>query len=517
MRFEGRSGRVEISIIVLVAGLFLSLPGVSGSQSDDPDSDDALAEELGLSQDILAELRRTFTEEGDVIRVLGDGGEALDLSDCVTSAFAANAFLQQEREGLAELQGRKIQARSTGMPRFDLRLNWTRGRDPTFALDATFAGGGADSIGGFPIAGFLPGPEEVPAQTYYRASVETFWELRLTRVIRAVRVAKWAIRRQESIVLDVENRTVEDVLAAYHGVILAHERLQAAAAEIDARYEFLETTRRRLLLDMATPLDTLRAAVSWANLEPQRRRYEQELRRAAQELNVLMGRDPRHPVQVRATFPLETDEVPRDVALRLASRRPDVDQQQLQSEMLRIQRGVQKAQNHPYLTVEGSLGVLGRSVGSLDDSGHDFWRASVSLTLPLWDGQLVKGEVRETEASIRRNEHLVDEQVRRAQHEVLTALDELSVARADLSAARLNMAMAEQAFEQVSLRYELGRSDYLEVLDAQAERFVARSTLLSARFQVLSSTATLKRAMGMSPMQPLSFALGMARPMETSP
>lgn len=460
---------------------------------------------------------REFTQEGDVVSVLGTGGEVLHLSDCVLRAFQANSFLQQEREGLGELSAKAIQARSEGLPRFDLVANWTRGRDPTFALDATFAGSGVDTVFGMPVSGFLPGPDEVPPQTYWRTWLDAFWELRLTRVIRAVRVAKWAVRRQHSVVVDTENRTVEEVLDAYHGVILAHERLKAAEAEIDARYEFLQTTRRRLLLDLATPLDTLRAAVSWANLEPQRRRYQQELRTAGQELNVLMGREPREPIRVVATFPVEDEDVPTEVALRLAERRPDVEQQQLQSEMLRIQRGVQKAQNHPYLTVEGSFGYLGRSVGSLDDRGHDFWRASVSLTVPVWDGQLVKGQVRETEASIRRNEYRVDEQVRRARQEVLLALDELGIARADLAAADLNMTMAEQAFQQMSLRYELGRADYLDVLDAQAERFVARSALLSARYQVLASTATLKRAMGVSPMQPLSFALGLGRTLERSP
>jgi outer membrane protein TolC len=41
-------------------------------------------------------------------------------------------------------------------------------------------------------------------------------------------------------------------------------------------------------------------------------------------------------------------------------------------------------------------------------------------------------------------------------------------------------------------------------LNAQAARFTARSNLIQAYHDVLSWTATLKRAMGMRPTRPLS-------------
>jgi outer membrane protein TolC len=115
--------------------------------------------------------------------------------------------------------------------------------------------------------------------------------------------------------------------------------------------------------------------------------------------------------------------------------------------------------------------------------------------------------MQEAEALLRRNEARVDEFEAQVRDEVLDALETLEIARADLTAASLNLDRANDAYTQISLRYELGKADNLEVLNAQAERFTARSTLIQARYDVLTSLATLKRAMGVSPALPLASIL----------
>ena len=46
--------------------------------------------------------------------------------------------------------------------------------------------------------------------------------------------------------------------------------------------------------------------------------------------------------------------------------------------------------------------------------------------------------------------------------------------------------------------------DHLSVLNAQSDRISARSHLIEARYDVLSQTAALKRAMGVHPSTPLA-------------
>lgn len=458
-----------------------------------------------------------FTPEGAVIEVVEGAEQALELEDCLAIALEGNAALRQEREGLARLQARKVQARAEGFPRVELQGAFSRSRDPSFALDESFGGGEDIVIPGLPDDfSFLPSPEDVPAQSFWRTYVDGYWELRPTRVWRAVRAAKGAIEQQEAGVLDREHRTAEAVISAYHEVVLAHERLLATEREVEARRETLAITRRRWALDLSTPLDTLQAAVSLANLMPEQRRRVFDLRQAGQRLNLLLGREPLSELSVVARFPLEEGEVDRRRALELAASRPDLEAERRSRDLYELQRGVASADNHPYLTVEGQWGFVGRDLGTLTDEGHDFWRTGVTLHLPLFDGLVTKGRIREAEAEIRRTEHRIAEFEAQVRDEVLGALDALEIARADLAAAQLNMQRAEDAFAQVRLRYELGKSDNLSVLNAQSERSTARSVLIEARYRVLGSVATLKRAMGVSPLVPLATLIS-SPPLQENP
>lgn len=496
---------------VSVTGLLLLLCSIRPAFAQDPAAGDAL--------------RESFVQEGDVITGLpGPDVVPLELGACLELALDANEALQQQREGLAALRGQKTQALSTGLPRIELQGAFSRGRDPSFAFDESFAGGGGDpyqpiydyveplfdATGVTPppvdamTVSFIPAPEDIPAQTFWRTYLDGYWELRPTQVWRAVNAADDAILQQRARVTDTAQRTLEAVIQAYHGLILAQERVAAVRTELDARQEFLDVTRRRFQLEFATPLDTLQAAVSLANLRPEQRRREVELRQAGRRLNQLLGRDPMTPVAVVATFPLEAEVIDQQTALSLAARRPDLQALESQTRIYELQRGVASAERHPYLSADGQWGFVTRDLGDLTDKGHDFWRVGLTLHVPLFTALSPRGKIQEAEARIRRNESEVRALRREVRDEVVLALADLEIARADLAAAELNMRQAEDAYTQVSLRYELGKADRLEVLNAQTARFVARTTLIEARYQVLATTATLKRSVGVSPAQPLA-------------
>ena len=467
----------------------------------------------------------TFLAEGDVVAALpGPDDVPLELVHCMELALQANEDLRQQRAGIGELHARKTQAISTGLPRIEAQGAFSRGRDPSFALDETFTGGGNpyqpvidyvqplfDETGVTPpevdpsgSSAFFPAPEDIPAQTFWRTYLDGYWELRPTQVWRAVNAAEDAILQQEARVSDTANRTIEAVVRAFHGVILAQERLNAIDREIEARAEFLEVTRRRFILEFATPLDTLQAAVSLANLQPERRRRNFGLQRSAQDLNQLLGRDPLTPVSVIATFPIEDEVISREEAMALAARRPDLVAQEAQSAIIELQRGVAAAERHPYLSAEGQWGFVTRDLSELTNEGQDFWRVGLTLHIPIFTALSPRGQIKEAEAQLLRNEAAVRKLRREVEDEIVVALGDLEIARENLAAAELNMRQAEQAFTQVNLRYELGKADRLEVLNAQTARFVARTTLIEARYEVLATTATLKRAVGVAPSRPLS-------------
>lgn len=446
-------------------------------------------------------------EGGDppVIEAIPGAPSPLALDECLDAALRSNASLAAERIREDELGAQMVQALSTGLPTLDVTGTWSRGRDPTFALDESFSstgeeGGTADTL----FAGFLPAPGAIPAQTFWRGSLNASWELRPGRVYNAIGAAGLGLERQELSFADAEHRKLEEVMVAYYEIARAGERLAALDAEVAAKQELLEISVRRYRVEFATPLDTLQAAVSLANLRPERRRAAQALRDAGSRLNILMGRPALTPVSVIADLEPELDEIDSDRATEVAAARPEVRTLELLEKILRKNRGAQKAEHRPYLSLGASYGLVGRDLASLTDPGHDFWSASVTLGIPVFDGMLTKGRVEETEAEIRRTERESEEARRQARLEVLTLLGDLAAARENLGATSLNLKLAELALDRVTQRYEAAKAAYLDVLNAQAERFTARTHLIDARYDVLRLTASLKRALGVSPRTPLS-------------
>lgn len=455
------------------------------------------------------------------VEAVPGAGDPLELADCIEAALESNAGLRSVREGTAELAGRKKQAVAIGLPTLDATGTWSRSRDPSFALDQTFGGdtgSGDDSEPTTPLdsllAGFdfIPAPEDIPAQTFWRTSLNAHWEVQPSLIYNAVGAASLGIRHQDLAILDVEHRTVEEVTKAYHAVVMAGEQLEALDADIAAKREFLDITRRRLYLGYSTPLDTLRARVAYANLLPQRRSAAQGLRDAGSNLNVLMGLSPQTPLTVSSETALETGALAAEEALAAVRRRPDLEQREVYARILRKNRGAIKAEHRPTLSADAAYGYVTGDFGDFLDKGHDFWNASVTLRVPLFDGLRTRGRVQEAEAQVRRAYLDYENAARLARLEVLSLLGELEAARTNHKAAQLNLDAAEDALQQMRLRYELGKADYLSVLDVQADRFLARSNLIMTRNEVLSLTASFKRALGFSPALSLSEILNQLEP-----
>ena len=117
---------------------------------------------------------------------------------------------------------------------------------------------------------------------------------------------------------------------------------------------------------------------------------------------------------------------------------------------------------------------------------------------------LTRGVVQETDAQIRRAEAELLGRRREVRVEVLELLANLEAARDNLDSTALNLRRAEQTLEETMLMYQLGKANYLEVLVAEASRAQAQQNLIDVRYEVLTLTASFKRAVGYSPLTTLA-------------
>jgi len=339
----------------------------------------------------------------------------LSLESCVQEALLANDQLIAERLRRAELDGKMKQALSTGLPTVDFVGDWSRGRDPSFALDSTFGGGGG-GFGSVPgadpwfndwLSGFgslIPAPEDIQPQSFWHANANLNWTIKPQQIVGAVGAAKLGINQQTLNIEAVAQDTADRTLAAYFTIIKAAERIRAVEAELANQSELLGIMKMRYELGMATRLDTLQAAVTRANIVPRLSIARADLRNQGSRLNALMGRRPEEPLSIANDQAVEAAMVRDEVALRLAQQRPDLAASTMTVDILQKSRQAQIADNRPYLTLFGSYGYVGNQFDNVFDTGHDSWRASVAVNVPVFDGLNTRGKVAETDARIRRTE-----------------------------------------------------------------------------------------------------------------
>ena len=456
---------------------------------------------------------------GEVIEARSGSGQTLTLEQCVANAMRANDALTAERLRMDELHGQMDQALSTGLPTLDLVGDWTRSRDPSFALDSTFGGGGTfappegspdwfnDWLGGF--GSLIPAASEIPAQSFLRTNLNMNWTVNPVKISGAIGAARLGIDRQEKSIQSVENQTAESTVAAYHSIIRAADKIQAVRAQLVNQRELLAIMQMRYELGLATRLDTLQAAVTLANIRPQLSIAEAVLKNEGARLNSLMGLPPSSPLHIANEQNLELDIIRDAPALELAQQRPELAATEMFTDILRSNRKAKSSERYPYLTVNGSYGYVGKEMDSVFNDGHDSWRASVAVNWNIFDGLLTKGLVAEAEAQIRRTEAELTGQRRLVQVQVLELLANLRMAREVLTAVLLNMERSEEVLEESLLMLELGKINYVDVLVSEANRAEARSNVIDARYEVLTLTAALKRAIGWSPLAPLAAIPGL--------
>ncbi len=437
--------------------------------------------------------------------------DVMSLASCMSIAMANNDSLAAERERRGELDGLKYQALATGLPTLDFVGDWSRRRDPSIALDPTFASGDGGAfappsgspdwfnewLGGF--GSLIPAAEDIPASSYWGTRFNLNWEINPVKIAGAVGAANLGIERQDLIINAREHRTAESVIASYFSVIMMAEAVNAVEAQYANQKELLELTKMRYELGFATRLDTLQAAVALANIEPDLRNFRQQMVNAGSRLNATMGRDPLLPLTIANEQILEDDLIDRDQALEMAMSRPELTSVERFIGILDRQKQTQLADHLPYLTAYGSYGWIGAEFADQWDKGHDSWSAALAVNVPIFRGLRTKGEVGETKAKIRRTERELIGFQRVAQVQALEIMNNLETARENLRAANLNLDQAEEALEESLLMYQLGKASYLTVLDAETNHLNARRTLIDTRYQVLTLTASLKRAVGYSP------------------
>ena len=231
-------------------------------------------------------------------------------------------------------------------------------------------------------------------------------------------------------------------------------------------------------------------------------RTEQAVANFESAIATLTGRSPRAvftPEVARGASIEEVTEVPQlpaGLPSGLVERRPDIRRTEalLASSDLRIQEA--RAQYFPSLSLTGAYGVESVALSSLFSPASVIWGLGLGLVQPLIGLKNIEAQV---DLATARNTEITAQYAQTVQNAFREVHDALVTNRAsrDVLAAETDRRnQVAKAYEVAVLRYDAGRTSFLEVIDAQRQLLAAETLRIAAARDAKLSLVDFARSVG---------------------
>jgi multidrug efflux system outer membrane protein len=346
----------------------------------------------------------------------------------------------------------------------------------------------------------LAGPSYTgkPAGKQYYGALDASWEIdlwghirRLSESSRAQFFATEEARRNVTVSL------VAGVAQSYFQLLALDEELGIAENTTNSFGQSLKVFSERLHGGVASKLETSSADAlleSAAATIPELRR---QIVAQEDQLSVLLGVNPgRIGRQPGALADAALPEIPPGLPSALLERRPDVRQAEQLMASANAQIGAAKANFYPQLSLTGLYGRVSPELAMMTSGATAAWEAAGGLVGPLFEGGLLKAQMRQARAAW-------DESRFSYQSTVLHAFEEVSDAlsgREELAREREYQTRAVAAYEEAAKvadqRYRGGQASYYELLLEQQLLFPAQNALTQIHLNQLLATVQLYKALG---------------------
>lgn len=292
---------------------------------------------------------------------------------------------------------------------------------------------------------------------------------------------------------------IADVANAWLSLLELGERLQLARATARSREETRTLIARRRDVGLAGDLDYLQADGAFQNARAEAASLARSHAANENALRLLVGTSPTATDGARLAQPglvAEAAGVPAGLPSDVLLARPDILAAEQKLIAANANIGAARAAFLPRIVLTAALGTASRGLSGLFEAGSGAWSFVPALRLPLFDADRVSGNVDLARARKTIAVAEYEKAIQQAFREVADLLAARSQLNDQLQAQEANVAAQSQRLTIVDARYKAGVSSHLELLDAQRELFTAQQSALGVRRQLLSTAASLYKALG---------------------
>ncbi len=305
-----------------------------------------------------------------------------------------------------------------------------------------------------------------------------------------VLASEWGIR-------SLKISLISNVAQLYFEVVDYSRRLEIAKKTVELRANSLKIIEMRFKEGILPEIDFNQAQAQWATASATVPTFERALAQTQYALSILLGESPK--VFIAESSPLDElfpqQEIPVGLPSALLQRRPDILQAEAQLMAQNYQWGAAIAARFPTISITGLLGVASNDLSNLTGGGLA-WSVGAGIVGPIFN--FGKNKRRAEVERIKMEEMAINYEkvVLQAFREIEDALVSIKTYEDELKARKFLFAAIQNAAKLSAMRYDMGVTSYLEVLENERSAFEAELVLSEVKQKMLASYVDLYKSLG---------------------
>lgn len=289
------------------------------------------------------------------------------------------------------------------------------------------------------------------------------------------------------------------VARAFYEVLLAQEQVSLTEEDLNRQKKQVEDAQLLFEAGLTDQVDYKRALITLQNSQSALFQYKEEIKVKKAQLKTLTGLSTGSDFGLRVSYEELLDKISADT---LDHAEPE---QRIEYGIINTQKSIQQAELSyqkrtflPSLSALYNYNILFLSpVGSqLFDRSYPYSFIGLRLNYPIFQGGKRTYDVKAAGLQLRNLELEQENLKNEIKQEYQTALSNYKNQLYILKTQELNRELAEEIYEVVSMQYEEGIKNFLEVIVAETDLRTSRINYYRALFGVLTGKLDLERARG---------------------
>lgn len=287
---------------------------------------------------------------------------------------------------------------------------------------------------------------------------------------------------------------ISQVKQAFYGALLAQESLELMQQIYDNAEKNYERTLQRYNVGKASEQEMLRAKVNLMNAEPSVSSAENVVTLSKWQLKALMGINLETEIDVMGNLDeyaseLLLMETPTDLRDNSTLQQFGIQLKQLDATL--------KMQKYQYIpTLAASIGYNYMAMGNNKLSWHPNSTASLSLSIPIFDGFSKHFNIKQTQKAIDMMNLQKEDTERNLRIAMKNYTDQMELCLKNFDAAKNTVDLAQKSYQITEKMYETGKVTLVELNDAQLALTQSQLTIYQAIHDYMVAKASLDELLG---------------------